>query len=405
MASDADDIGCSAAFPFETLMRSTITRPKIARVREYVLNQLAVGTLSRGDALPTENELAKKLDVGRHSVREAIGELDRSGVVQRVQGKGTFVSMQSAPWADPANSGAAPANSKAEPAKKVNAYALVLPETIVSGFYPSLIRGFGQKARESRHESLMVETDGNLTTQGDVIFRLFHNNVSGVAIVPAGAPMPDHQLEVLRDHNIPVVFCHRHTANLNAPLVRWSWEEVGRIAAATLADLGHTKIALLSAAPIQALAPYVLGLQSELTRRGIAFPDSQIFSGKHFLHITAEQEWDEILTSVLDGPDRATAIFCCDESVSEHLYLAAMHRGLRVPEDLTILGVGPKWRDGALRTKLAAVTIDEIDLGRRAVQLLDEMREGTRPIDSNEVVTVPLELFAGSSLGPPPRKN
>jgi len=372
-------------------MNSAITRPKVMRVREYVLNQLAIGTLSQGDALPTESELAKELEVGRHSVREAIGELDRSGVVQRVQGKRTCVSRQS--------------NSEAHPAKKVNAYALVLPETIVSGLYPSLIWGFGQKARESRQESLMVETDGDLATQGDVIFRLLHIKVSGIAIVPAHAPMPDHQLEVLRAHKIPVVFCHRHTANLDAPLVRWSAEEAGRVAAATLADLGHTEIVLLSAAFGVPVDRYILGMRSELTSRGIAFSHSQVFFGKHHLHSTDEQEWDELSGRVLDGINRPTAVFCCDDSVSEHLYLAAMQRGLRVPEDLSIIGFGPKWRDGALRTKLAAVTIDEVDIGRHAIQLIDEMREGTRPLDSNEVVTVPLGLSEGSSLGPPRHKN
>ena len=372
-------------------MKSSIPKPKIARVREYVLNQLAAGTLSNGDVLPTVSKLARKLDVGAHSVREAIGELDRSGVVRRVQGKGTFVSERS--------------DSNADSGKKINAYALVLPETIVSGFYPSLIRGFGQQARESRQESLMVETDGNLATQGDVIFRLLHNKVSGIAIVPAFAPMPDHQLEVLREHKIPVVFCHRHTANLDAPLVCWSAEEVGRVAAATLADLGHTQIALLSTILGKPVDRYTLGMRDELTSRGIAFPDRQLFFGKHSLHSTDEQEWDELLSRVLDGPDRPTAVFCCDDSISEHLYLAAMHRGLRVPEDLSIIGFGPKWRDGALRTKLAAVTIDEVDVGRQAVQLIDEMREGTRPIDSNEVITVPLGMSEGSSLGPPRHKN
>ena len=373
-------------------MKPSITKPKIKRVREYVLNQLAIGTLSQGDALPTESELAKELDVGRHSVREAIGELDRSGVVQRVQGKRTYVTRQS--------------NSKADPAKMVSAYALVLPETMISGFYPSLIRGFGEKARESHHESLMVETDSNLTTQGDVILRLVNNDVSGVAIVPAHLPMPNHQIEVLRKNHIPVVFCHRHTSKLDAPLVGWSWEAAARIAAATLAELGHTKIALLTAALAESSSLYILGMRSELTSRGIAFPGNRVFTGGHTtLHATNEQEWDQLLSRVLDDPDRPTAVFCCDDSVSEHLYLAAMHRGFRVPEDLSIIGVGPKWRKGALRAKLAAVVIDEVDLGRQAVQLLDEMRGGTRPIDSNEVVTVPLELFKGDSLGPPSLKS
>ncbi|WP_218932374.1 GntR family transcriptional regulator [Adhaeretor mobilis] len=368
-------------------MQLSNTKPKIVRVRDYVLGELANGSLSDGDALPSVSELAKKLEVGAHSVREAIGELDRSGIVQRIQGKGTFVSQQR--------------GADADPGKKLSVYALVLPEKILSGLYPSVIRGFGQEARASRREPLMAETQGDLGAQGDVMLRLLSRKVSGVAIVPAYEPMPDHQLEVLQEHNIPVVFCHRHTARLDAPLVTWSGEQVGRIAAETLADLGHTRIALLSSALCDPVPDYVQGMRSELSSRGIAFSDQQVVVGKKTLHHSTEQDWKELLSFVLDAPDRATAVFCADDFISEHLYLAAMDRRIRVPEDLTIVGFGPKWRDGAMRNRLAAVCIDEVELGCQTVRLLNEMQKGIRPINSNEVVTMPLGLFEGSSLGPP----
>ncbi len=366
-------------------MSISTTGPKAKQVKDYVLNQLDAGLIGRGDAVPTEGELAKVLGVGRHSVRRAMDDLTRAGIVQRIQGKGTFVSIHKPQETTGAN--------------KLKAFALVLPE-VRSGIYPSLIKGFGQGAATAHHQSLLLETEGDLRNQGDVILRLLHSNVAGVAIVPAFDPMPDYQVEVLRDHNIPILFCHRRTTELDAPLIAWPWEEVGRLAAASLADLGHTRIAFADTLSVPADG-YIQGMRAELNRRGIDVPDSRIFLHTSLMTNADIPDWDELLSAVLDAPGRATGIFCGDDYVSERLYMAAMQRGLRVPEDISIIGFGPSWRDGALREKLAAVTIDEMEVGRSAATLLGQMRTGRLALDSRETITVDVKLYKGASLGPP----
>lgn len=61
-------------------------------VRDALAGMIAEGELSPGTKLPTEIDLAKRFDVGRHSVRRAISELARAGKLSVEQGRGTFVS-------------------------------------------------------------------------------------------------------------------------------------------------------------------------------------------------------------------------------------------------------------------------------------------------------------------------
>lgn len=248
---------------------------------------------------------------------------------------------------------------------------------------------------------MLLDTGGDVRGQGDAILRLIHNKVGGMVIVPAPEPMPAYQIEVLRERNIPIVFCHRRTTELNAPLITWPWEEVGRLAAATLADLGHTKIGFLDTAQILPVNRYVRGMQAELSERGIELPESRIFLGENPIHRTTDAIWDELLSRVLDSPDQVTGIFCADDYVSESLYVAAMQRGLRVPEDLSIIGFGPTWRGGALREKLAAVTVDETKIGRCAAEMLSQMQTGRLPLDCNETITIDVKVHKGASLGAP----
>jgi len=70
-----------------------IRQPKLSDVIEQELERLIVeGTLSPGQQLPPERELAKQFDVSRPSVREAIQRLEAKRLLTRKQGGGTFVS-------------------------------------------------------------------------------------------------------------------------------------------------------------------------------------------------------------------------------------------------------------------------------------------------------------------------
>lgn len=48
---------------------------------------------------------------------------------------------------------------------------------------------------------------------------------------------------------------------------------------------------------------------------------------------------------------------------------------------------------------------DEVQVGRHAVKLLDEMRSGRQPLESYRKIVMPLELFRGQSLAPPPESS
>lgn len=64
-------------------------------VEEQILRELDSGSLSVGERLPPERELAAKLGVSRPTVREAIGSLKARGRVEVVHGRGVFVTEPS----------------------------------------------------------------------------------------------------------------------------------------------------------------------------------------------------------------------------------------------------------------------------------------------------------------------
>jgi GntR family transcriptional regulator len=66
--------------------------PYYYQLRQLLERAVASGSLSDGDQFPTEAALCERFDVSRTVVRQALSDLERTGLVTRVKGKGTFVA-------------------------------------------------------------------------------------------------------------------------------------------------------------------------------------------------------------------------------------------------------------------------------------------------------------------------
>lgn len=67
--------------------------PAYQRIKDHVREQIGRGLWLAGQAIPTEASLAIRFGVSRMTVNRALRELSDEGVVERVQGSGTFVSQ------------------------------------------------------------------------------------------------------------------------------------------------------------------------------------------------------------------------------------------------------------------------------------------------------------------------
>jgi DNA-binding FadR family transcriptional regulator len=74
-------------------LTSPLVEPqRYERIAERLAADIRAGRLAPGERLPSERELARRLEVGRASVREAIGALALRGVLETRPGSGSFVA-------------------------------------------------------------------------------------------------------------------------------------------------------------------------------------------------------------------------------------------------------------------------------------------------------------------------
>lgn len=81
-----------AAAIFAAVKVSGPGAPLYVRLRKSIEEAVKTGTLLPGDALPSERDIAASADISRVTVRKAIQELVRHGVLVQRHGSGTFVA-------------------------------------------------------------------------------------------------------------------------------------------------------------------------------------------------------------------------------------------------------------------------------------------------------------------------
>lgn len=69
-----------------------VTILQYERIKEHIRKGIETGAWSIGAKIPSENELARKFAISRMTANRAINELASEGVLERIQGKGTYVS-------------------------------------------------------------------------------------------------------------------------------------------------------------------------------------------------------------------------------------------------------------------------------------------------------------------------
>lgn len=155
-----------------------------------------------------------------------------------------------------------------------------------------------------------------------------------------------------------------------------------RDGAAEVADylqtLGHRDVAMITGpAPYRSSIERSEGFLAALRRRGLELPPGRrVEAGYTFESGVAAAE------TLLAAEPRPTAIFCGNDEVAAGVYRVALRMGIRIPQDLSVVG----YDDSPLATRLwpplTSVRRDTRDTGRTAAAMLLQTEGGPRTLSS-----------------------
>src|SRR6195256_36500 len=270
------------------------------------------------------------------------------------------------------------------------ALAVVIPD-ITNPFFAALFRGVEDGASPRGYNVLLCNTDGSPERQRSHLQSLHARQVDGVIL--ASSFLKDPTVRWLRNQRIPYVLVNRYSDEVHDPFVGSDDLVGGRIATAHLIDLGHRRIGHLAGK--STVSTGVLrrrGYLAALTERRLSTDARLVIESGY-----TEEGGARAAERLLAVPDRPTAIFAVTDMTAVGAFGVARRMGLRIPEDVAIVG----YNDIPLATRivpaLTTVHVPIHDFGAVAARLLLEQIETGAP-SRRRVVFNPELVIRGSSV-------
>ncbi|MFC5086980.1 substrate-binding domain-containing protein [Microvirga arabica] len=218
------------------------------------------------------------------------------------------------------------------------------------------------------------------------------------ALTLVGADHLDETWDLLTSASVPV-------------LITWSREDrfpslwfdnmrAGQIAAEHLIALGHQQIGAISGRRRwnDRARLRVAGTRAALVDAGLELPEWRI--AETTFSVAGGRAGMAQLLAAAAPP---TAVVCGNDIMAVGALFEAQSRGLRVPEDISIVGIDNLEISAHLSPALTTVHLPTAQLGAQAGELLiDALRGTTMPAQ----IELPIELVVRRSSGPAPvRRN
>lgn len=306
-------------------MEETTTLPKHRQVFEELRRRIVSGKYAPGEKLPSEAALVNLFGASRITVGRAVRDLREEGLVERRAGSGTYVR------------GVSPGGMS---------FGLLIPALGHTHIFEPICQGMAEASEGAGHALLWCNAAPEASVKDrqanslELCERYIQRRVSGVFFAPFEALDADDDtneriVAALDAARIPVVLLDRdfvpYPQRSAHDLVGIDNRRTGFMAADHLFGLGHRRVAFLSYPRIPAtIYERIAGYREAHFMRDVALDPNRIV------------QMDAADASAIGAflkQTKADAFVCANDVTAGHLTHSLIKLGLRVPDDVSVVGI------------------------------------------------------------------
>lgn len=321
-------------------------RPLYLTVKDHVREAIESGVFRPGEQMPSTKNLSEKMDVSLVTAHRALQELVNNGVLYRAQGKGTFVHDH---------------YLEHDHAKTNWRIGVLLHHSLSLGSnrYGEILDGIRQASQNLGVELLLMRVSEDIRREcmGYLSIDCYDSESSTLA-----SRLTRRQ---------PMLTVGGPAAVKGGACVRVDTTDMAGRALQYLVGLGHERIGYIGGEErVASQRDRFDGAKQAATELDITLDEQNVIMG---LDGEETRQRDQAaLARMLTGPKHPTAILAGGFAQSLLLYSAAETAGMRIPDDLSIVGFDDPNCAGLLNPALTAVREPAAQIGQAAVSMLCE---------------------------------
>jgi GntR family transcriptional regulator of arabinose operon len=355
-----------------------------------IRKQVLYGEIKPGDKLPSEYELVKLYQISRSSVRQGLDILVAEGLVERVHGKGNFISY----WRSTNNEG--------------GTIGLLVPYERFS-LFPNIISGI-ETAAKDRGFTLTINYMGNNDREEkETVKRLINQKIAGFVVYPRNNIAYDEMIWQMYEERFPFVLVDRYFNELACSYVGVDNLSAVYNLVSYLISLGHREIGFIAPkdANTTSIRERYAGYRNALRHNGIEFNEDWLCWSPSTLYSPIHPDQGEeneinFFREYFRNQKLPTALIAVNDYTAYLIFNAAKAEGLEIPADLTLVGFDNDEFARFNEVPLTTVEQPYREVGARAANMLIDMIKGISSTVNR--ILLPTRLIVRQSSGGLPRR-
>ena len=272
---------------------------------------------------------------------------------------------------------------------------LVVPDNS-NPFFAEVARAIEDEGNSNGYSVILCNSDDSAEKENDYINVLISKQIDGVIFISAGGSR-----EILRKLQIsktPFVVIDRGVPGIHADTVMLENQKGGYLATKHLLDLGHTDIACITGpSQYSPSAQRVDGYCKALTESRISPNQDLIIQGDFRM-----KSGGEAISQLLDLEKPPTAVFVCNDLMAIGAIQVAHSKGLKIPEDMSIVGFDDISLAQAIYPSLTTIAQPIMQIAEKVMSLLirriGDQEEATNNFEIEQVLFEPTLIIRDSTV-------
>ncbi len=270
---------------------------------------------------------------------------------------------------------------------------LVVPD-LVHPFFSEVAKGLSSALRTNGYGLLISSSEDNPELEREELNQMLSRRVD--ALIVASTQRTVESFRRIEDRKRPYVLLDRCFPGLQANFVGVDDEAVGRLATEHLISVGCRRIAHVRGGEVSTALGRLAGYRQALAQHGLDAPSDYIQTAG-----ASDDSGDisgcDAMLRLLNLDPRPDGVFCFNDPTAMGGLKAILASGLRVPQDIAVIGCGNVGIDELLRVPLSSVDQDSAGIGRQAAALALSLVQCTGERPRAKTVLLPPRIVARES--------
>jgi len=269
---------------------------------------------------------------------------------------------------------------------------LVAP-SLLHPFFAEVALALSGAIRNKGYFLIVSSSEEDPELEREEISRLLGRRLDALVIASAGSNV--EQFERMDSKAQPYVLIDRDLTGLTANFVGINDEKAGWLATEHLIDMSCRRVAHIRGQDNSTGIGRFEGYRQALRHRGIPFSEDYVVR-RSFVDTETTRQGAEAMRILLERDPRPDGVFCFNDPLAIGAMSTILEAGLRVPEDIALIGCGNLPNNDCLRVPLSSIDQHSQMIGQRAAELVLNLIESKQTPRARTIILEPT-LVARSS--------